>query len=330
MVRHVRRSEQPAMKKPRSRSVTTTARDEEEQRVRACARALLERARARWPAASTHGPVNLEQLAELLDATIEIDPLAGASARLLQIDGRAKIFVSDHDTDPGAVRFSIAHELGHLALGHTVAALGVDTSERGQLIERLCVPNGAGGGGAARAKGQASARDIEREADWFASELLLPTPVAAPWCVPAPITLEPIRTLARVFGASLFAATMRYVELSPECCCVVYCDAGRVRWAKSSATWRTWMPRGRSLDPRAAAFDYFQPGGFAAGGGEITRAVELDTWIPRAAIQRAAAANANLATTEPAPSPPIEITEHAIAFPRRGAAFSVLWMPRPL
>jgi len=266
--------------------------------------------------------VNLERLAELLEATIEIDPLAGASARLLQIDGRAKIFVSNHEADPGAVRFSIAHELGHLALGHTVAASGIDTTDRGQMIERLCVPNGARSASADRHRG----RDIEREADWFASELLFPTPDALPWCVPAPITLEPIRTLAQVFGASLFAATMRYVELSPECCCVVYCDAGRVRWAKSSATWRTWMPRGRSIDPRAAAFDYFQPGGFAAVGDEITRAVELDTWIPRAAIERAVA-NANTATIATTPT---EITEHAIAFPRRGAALSVLWMPGSL
>jgi Zn-dependent peptidase ImmA (M78 family) len=51
--------------------------------------------------------------------------LDGADAQLVRNGSRAVIMVSDRVTDIGALRFGIAHELGHFLLGHPMKSASV-------------------------------------------------------------------------------------------------------------------------------------------------------------------------------------------------------------
>jgi hypothetical protein len=73
--------------------------------------------------------------------------------------------------------------------------------------------------------------DPESEADVFAAELLMPDFLARRRCEVSPVSLEPVRALARDFGKSLCASAIRFVELTSERCAAVYSEHGKVSWA---------------------------------------------------------------------------------------------------
>src|SRR5262245_14608930 len=82
-------------------------------RARQAARALSRRFGV---TAAEH--INIEVFAARLGATITVGPLEGAIAQLVRVGSQVHIIVSERVTDACAIRFSIAHELGHFVLGH--------------------------------------------------------------------------------------------------------------------------------------------------------------------------------------------------------------------
>ena len=104
-------------------------------------------------------PVPVEQIANVLDVRIVDSELSGASAALIRVGDRARIRVSPRNTYPGQRRFTIAHELGHFVLGHSSAHVCND-----ERATAACDPM------------------QEREADVFASEILMPEHAARRFC----------------------------------------------------------------------------------------------------------------------------------------------------
>lgn len=236
------------------------------------------------------GHIDLEHIAAALGAEIVRDDLEGATARVIQIGDRARIFLSTRITDPGSLRFSLAHELAHLFLRHQV-----QDGDPHRVIERVCSPLRADGS------------NPEREASVFASEALMSESKVSEHCAVVPTTMAPVHAIARACGTSLLASALRFVELTAERCAVVYSELGRVRWCKRSATFGAWIPKGRAVDPSSATFDYFDRGVIE----HATRVVSADTWLPRSSIDGSR----------------VTIYEHPTIVPELGAVFTLLWMP---
>lgn len=241
-------------------------------------------------AQSADGAIDVEKIADHLGAEIVFGDLDGAKARVVQIGDRARIIISKKIVGVGAIRFCIAHEIGHLVLKHYAQG---DALGRAFKRQRTCSPLTSDG------------TEIERDACVFATECLMPAPLARPMCQVAPISFDPVRAIASAFATSLQASAMRFVELTSERCAVVYMQRGRVLWAKKSAGLQAWIPDGRAVAPNSAASDYFDDGHL-----EASRVLPAATWFPRETHAKDAS-----------------VYEHMTAIPEQAAAFSLLWLP---
>lgn len=206
-------------------------------KARQVARALLRRFGVMAP---EH--VNIEVFAARLGATVIVAPLQGAVAQLVRVGAEVHIIVSDRVTDPCAIRFSIAHELGHYVLGHP----SPDASE-------LC-------GRRRSRRGPDEERDYEAEANAFAGELLIPFHLVQNQCEVSPVSLEIPWRLAKTFNVSILTATIQFAEFSSERCAAVFSAKRVVQWTAPSATFTHEIPRGKRIDRESVAWDFFERG----------------------------------------------------------------------
>lgn len=80
-------------------------------------------ANAALGAQSADGAIDVEKIADHLGAEIVYGDLDGAKARIVQIGDRARIIISKKIVGVGAIRFCIAHEIGHLGSSTTPRAM---------------------------------------------------------------------------------------------------------------------------------------------------------------------------------------------------------------
>lgn len=150
-----------------------------------------------------------------------------------------EIFVSTQCETDGHRRFTISHELGHYFIeGHVDELLGA----------KVVAPSI--GGNYRKQKDP-----IEVEADAFASELLMPQPLASKFTRHLPVSITSVRALADRFVVSLSAAAVRFTMLSDAPCVAILSREGAIEWLSPSASlqghgWISrslrgeWIPRG--------------------------------------------------------------------------------------
>lgn len=145
---------------------------------------------------------------------------------------------------PERRRFTIAHELGHFILHR---------SQRPSFsCDKESVYSGAD-----------TIRTIEREADDFASNLLMPGDLLREWISDQQIDLHVLSAIAKRFEVSFEALCIRFIKFTPQRAILVYWDNGFVKyeWRSSSAV-RTRARIRRNGDPAEPP-----PGTLAADAG---------------------------------------------------------------
>ena len=115
-------------------------------------------------------------------------------------------------------RFTIAHELGHFIL------------HRSQRLNFSCDKESVH-------SGADTIRDIEREADDFASNLLMPGDLLRDWSSGRQIDLHVLSAIAQRFEVSFEALCIRFIKFTQQRAILVYWDNGFVKyeWRSSSA-----------------------------------------------------------------------------------------------
>ena len=161
---------------------------------------------------------------------------------LYKKDGKKYIFVNSRIAVPAQQRFVIAHELGHYFL-HTTEMLQICAGVLSSFHK------------------DATIRATEKEANEFASELLLPSTQVCKELDKKQVSFDIIDEIAGRYGISRTAAAIKCVESSPTESELLVCYVdGSVRWYAS---------------PRHAPF-YVSVGSTAPVGSVVWRAIQDD------------------------------------------------------
>jgi len=224
--------------------------------------------------------IRVRDIAFAKNAVVIERPLKNAAASIVKAGSNATIRISPTDSDERK-RFSIAHELGHLLMGHVTS------------IKKICSDDDM------RNWYQ---KDKESQANFFASELLLPSPMMKKRCDVEKVNFDPIKLIAKEFRTSLTATAIKFVRLNPEKCAVVYSANGKIDWFYKSPDWWPFIRRGKDLDKRTVAYDLFH--------GELVEAepveVDADAWIENNGLD--------------------EVVEHSIISSHHNFVLTVLWI----
>jgi hypothetical protein len=227
--------------------------------------------------------LDIEAIAFHLGLRVKYGGLSGAQGRLASHGGRGLIRVADDIQQPQRRRYIIGHELGHHLL-HTKEGR-VSLCTEGDLLRY-----------------DAGAGNAEEEANWFAAELLMPKPLFEPMCDVKQPSLAVVRSLAETFNTTPTATAIRFVDLAPEACAVVWSEDGAIKWAIRGPEFWPWIEFGQRLGSYTNAVDAFR--------GKV---------VPRGPQQVPARAW----TTKQSG----DLYEDSLWFSSLGATLSLLWLP---
>lgn len=178
--------------------------------------------------------IDVELIAAHHDVIVRRIPMQHEEGRLIRTRNFGIINVGDDAYRTNKWRFVIAHEIGHFIRHPKIDSF--DACTRGDLS------NYTGTG-------------REREANDFASELLMPEVLFRKACDRNRPSLRDVSELAEAFRTSLTATALRFVLYSPEPCAVVHSTAGTVDWLDWSPTFRLAIRSGTNLTSRTYAGD---------------------------------------------------------------------------
>lgn len=154
-------------------------------------------------------------------AEADVSSFEGALWPLNKKGGWAILF-NPSITSPGRINYTLAHELGHY------------------FAHRATVPAGfqCGEGDVLGSAAKAALKQQEREADEFASYLLMPFDDFRQQVGQQRMSLDLLKGLADRYAVSLTAAALKWIEATEECAAVVVATNGFVSWCRPSTAAR--------------------------------------------------------------------------------------------
>jgi Zn-dependent peptidase ImmA (M78 family) len=175
--------------------------------------------------------IDLEAIAASRNAFVRYEPLDKCEAMII---GKKKAIIIVNDRSRAErQRFSLAHEIGHWH------------HHKGKVL--YCGPNEIG-------NPATGALNPERQADDFASDMILPNYMLAPQLAKlSRVRLSEVRELAGEFSASLTATLIKIVQSNRFPLILACYDRQSLRWAKPAPMVHGWWKPQRSLDPQTFA-----------------------------------------------------------------------------
>jgi Zn-dependent peptidase ImmA (M78 family) len=248
------------------------------QRARAAARRVLQTLRI-----EAIDEIDIEAIAALHRLHIVSGDLHGADGRSVMHGGAGIIRIRTDITQAERRRFIVAHELAHCLL-HKGGSVALCTE--GDLFRY-------------------EEGNLEAEANWFAAELLMPGNLFRPACnVPKP-TFDAIRIIARRFTTTLTATAIRFVQLGPERCALIWSENNRVKWSVRSDDFPAFIERERELSTYSLASNVFRSKPLPREAQPVPQKAWLDMRVVGGR----------------------DLVEETLAFSRLDAALSLIWLP---
>lgn len=194
---------------------------------------------------------SLESIAAFRGAVVTRAALHGVDGILVRDGDDGLITVSS--THPiTRQNFSIAHELGHFELH--------------QGINQLCTN---------RDMRDYRRSPVEREANCYAANLLMPDSMFAPLVEGRRPGVDLVSEIAQRFGTSLTATAIRLIEMHDGRCAVVVSDRDGPRWAGESESFGVRVNTKRKLSSYSYASDVLNGEDVPASPSEV----DPDTWL---------------------------------------------------
>lgn len=154
----------------------------------------------------------------LLGREVVLRDVDGFDGMLLNVDNERAIIVNNLIREEGRKRFTCAHEIGHYVItSHREEAVRCTEADIATLDIK---------------------KRLEREANEFASELLIPSKVLKGIIDGQEPRKELIESLSERFGTTLTATVWKYVLNSDLCCALVVSKNSRTVWCVKSDFFR--------------------------------------------------------------------------------------------
>ena len=153
-------------------------------------------------------------------------------------------------------------------------------------------------------------KQLEREADEFAAELLIPTSYARPRFSQTTPSLQTISGVATDCRASLSATAWRYCDLAPYACAIVWSKESRIAWSRASGEFDFFIEWGKYLEKGTFARALFEGAGHE---DDYPRPVPVGLWLDSRRLNVGA-----------------EIWEQSILLGNYRSVLSLLWMREPI
>lgn len=199
-----------------------------------------------------------------------IDTFEGMLAPLKKRGGWA-ILYNPTIRSAGRINFTLAHEFGHYLVHRAAAPTGFQCSQ-GRVL---------GFDADARQK------QIEREADTFASYLLMPIDDFRQQTERQEMTVELLRHCADRYGVSATAAALKWIEFTTDCAVLVVAVDGFVLWCRRSDAAkrsRLWFPPAMELPAGSVASRGLEAVVDPSRGSELAAGI----WSPAQAVREMA------------------------------------------
>ncbi len=181
----------------------------------------------------TDAPINLDDFCKAISSDscpiyIEEIPMTSEGFHGVSIGDTngATIIVNSRIPNRHRKRFTVAHELGHVCL-HIIKANNKSSFK--------CMNNDIH-------SGENSNKTYEKEADEFASALLMPSSVISPLISSNDLSWSLVKEVNSLCDVSLEAAARRTVALSRDSCCLVIHKDGEMWYPLKSNSFSTFIP----------------------------------------------------------------------------------------
>ena len=238
-------------------------------------------------------PVDPYAIAQQYEIECRSGHLEGCSGCLTLRNGAFRI-VYHGGWGEGFSRFTVAHELGHYFIpGHPQALFPDNAGEHRSD------------------SGYTSKDGIEREADHFATNLLMPASLfSVALGRQAGRGLSAIEALADECATSLTATSIRYAELCDVPVAVILSSGERVNWCFRSEPFKeicpNWLPKGSIVPPASATHEFNKNEPNVVCRRRREQSSYLDAWLDDA--------------------PSVEMQEDILGLGRYGKTLTVLFL----